>query len=343
MAVLLVFVISIGCSTPFAFGGSDRGESSSLKKVGLSLKLSGGAGYLGDGLGDLNTYRLGRNAWAERLDQEPGYSSGLDWERPWFVPDLRADVIINVGRHFGFGFGTGFVQGRSQGVHSVDYVGQGNDWWSGEPYDETDRTTANTTFELTSVPVTLDLYFFQPLKSSGTISLLAHAGVGYYFGKLKMSIDGHDETQVEYYGSVYANERESSLRQNAKDQAWGFQGGLGLEFEISRGISFCSEFFARHVDFKDWRGDIGYTSRSSSKAGDESGWWEEENSEETASWKGPMWTYYIHDGYYDMNNTYIFIFPEKPEDSDFRQVRKSAFNLNAFGIALSLKFHFDLF
>jgi len=56
-----------------------------------------------------------------------------------------------------------------------------------------------------------------------------------------------------------------------------------------------------------------------------------------------MWTYKIYDGYHDFTDTYMVILPEKPQDSDFEQVRKSALNLNAFGIVFSVKFHFDLF
>jgi len=343
IAVILVLLITVGCSAPAAFGGADRGQVSSRKKVGLNLKLSGGAGYLLNGMGDLNTYRLGRIAWAERLDQEPGYSSALNWGRPWFVPDLSADIIVNIGDHIGFGFGAGLIQGQSKGVHSIKYSGQGNDWWSGEPYEETGRTEEDYTFELTAVPIKFDLYFFQPLKSSGTISLFAHAGVGYYFGKLTKSLDGHGESQIDYFGYMYADKWDSKLEEKAKGHVLGYHGGLGLEFKISRTISLCSEVFARYVDCNDWRGDLKYSFRSSSKAGDDLGGWEEQNSEETVNWKGSMWTYKIYDGYHDFTDTYMYILPEKPQDSDFEQVRKSALNLNAFGIVFSVKFHFDLF
>jgi hypothetical protein len=343
MALLLVLLITIGCSAPVAFCGADQSQASSGKKVSLSLKLSAGAGYLLNGMGDLNTYRLGREAWAGRLDQEPGYSSALDWGRPSFVPDLSADIIVHIGSRFGFGFGTGFIQGQSNGVHSVTYSGQGNNWWSGEPYEETGRTADNYTFELTAVPIKFDLYFFQPLKSSGTLLLFAYAGVGYYFGKVKKSTDRHDESETDYSSYIYADESDSHLGEEAKDETFGFHGGLGLEFKISRAISLCSEVFARYVDFNDWRGDLDYSYRSSSKVGDGTTWWDEQSSEETVSWKGSMWTYKIYDGYYNFTDTNMFILPEKPQDSDFQEVRKTALNLNAFGIVFSVKFQFDLF
>jgi hypothetical protein len=56
-----------------------------------------------------------------------------------------------------------------------------------------------------------------------------------------------------------------------------------------------------------------------------------------------MWTYKIYNGYYDVTNTYMFTLPEKPQDSDFKEVRKTALNLDAFGIVFSVKFQFDLF
>jgi len=343
IAVVLVLLIAVGCSAPAAFGGADRGQVSSRKKVGLNLKLSGGAGYLLNGMGDLDTYRLGREAWAARLDQEPGYSSALDWGRPSFVPDLSADIIVHIGSRFGFGFGTSFIRGQSSGVHSVSYSEQGTGWWSGEPYEETGRTGDNYAFELTAVPIKFDLYFFQPLKSSGTLLLFAHAGVGYYFGKVKKSTDRHDESETDYSGYIYADESDSHLREEAKDETFGFHGGLGLEFKISRAISLCSEVFARYVDFNDWRGDHEYSYRSSSKEGDGTTWWDEQSSEESSSWKGSMWTYKIYDGYHDVTDTYMVILPEKPQDSDFKDVRKTALNLNAFGIVFSVKFSFDLF
>lgn len=342
-ALLLVLFITIGCFAPTAFGGSDPSQVSSRKKIGLSLKLSAGAGYLLNGMGDLDPYRLGRQAYAERLDQEPGYSSALNWGRPSFLPGLSGDLIVHVGSRFGFGFGTGFIQGRSNGVHSVTYSEQGYGWWSGEPYEETGRSATNHTFELTAMPITFDLYFFQPLKSSGKISLIAHAGIGYYFGKLKKSTDQHSESTTDYSGYMYIDESNSNITEEAKDKALGFHGGLGLEFKISRAISLCSEVFARYVEFDDWRGDAQYSYRHSSRAGDDIGGWEEKNSEQTVSWTGSMWTYKIYDGYYDVTNTYMFTLPEKPQDSDFKEVKKTALNLNAFGIVLSVKFHFDLF
>jgi len=193
------------------------------------------------------------------------------------------------------------------------------------------------------MPITFDLYFFQPLKSSGTISLFAHAGVGYYFGKLEKSVVRHDESKIEYSVSIYTGESDSNITEEAKDQAWGFHGGLGLELKISRAISLCSEVFARYVEFDDWAGDAHYSYRYSSKAGDEYGWWEEHNSEETGNWKGSLWTYKIYDGYNNFTDTYMFTFPEKPQDSDFKEVRKTSLNLNSFGIVFSVKFQFDLF
>lgn len=345
MALLLIWLITIGCFAPAAFGGTVQGqEVSPRKKVGLSLKLSAGAGYLLNGMGDLNDYRLGRQSWAERLNQEPGYSSALNWGRPSFVPDLSADFIVRIGSRFGFGFGTGFVQGQSNGIHSVTYSEQGNDWWSGEPYEETGRMTTDYSFELTAMPVTFDLYFFQPLKSSGKISLFAHAGVGYYFGKLKKSTDQHSESTTDYFGYMYIDESDGNINEEAKNQAWGFHGGLGLEFKISRAISLCSEVFARYVEFDDWGGDAQYSYRYSFKAGDDIGGWDEQSSEESSSWKGSMWTYKVYSGSsYDVTSTNMFIFPEKPQDSDFKDVRKTALNLNAFGIVFSVKFQFDLF
>jgi len=339
----LVLLFTITCSATTAFGGADQNQVSKRKKIGISLKLSGSGGYLLNGMGDLNSFRLSRKAEAEGLDQESGYSSVLNWGSPWFVPDLSADIIVNVGGRFGFGFGTGFIQGQSKGVHSVKYSEEGYDWWSGDPYKETSKWVENDSLKLTAVPIKFDLYFFQPLKSSGKISLFAHAGVGYYSGKLRKSYDQQGESKTDYFGSVYLDEWDNSITENAKNHAWGYHGGFGLEFKIAKGISFCSEVFGRYVDFNDWRGDANYSHRSNSKAGDDYGWWYENSEEETAHWKGSMWTYQIYDGNYDITHTYVFTFPDKPQGTDFKNVRKSALNLNAFGIVLSVKFHFDLF
>ncbi len=143
---------------------------------------------------------------------------------------------------------------------------------------------------------------------------------------------------------MYIDESDGNITEEAKDETWGFHGGLGLELKISRAISLCSEVFARYVEFDDWSGDLEYSYRTSSKAGDDIGGWQEENFQESASWKGSMWTYKVYSGSdYDVTTTNMFIFPDKPQDSDFKEVRKTALNLDAFGIVLSVKFQFDLF
>ncbi len=341
--IVLAGLIAVASAVTTAFGGADQNQVSTRKKVGISFKLSGSGGYLLDGMGDLNSFRLSRTAYAELLNQRPGYSSALDWNRPWFVPDLSADIIINIGRRFGIGIGTAFIQGKSKGVNSVRYSGQGYNWWSGDSYEETVKSIGTYGFNVTAVPVKLDLYFFQPLTSSGAISLFARAGAGYYFGNLKKSFDRQRESRVDYSGPLYVEESSGSLVETAKDEALGFHGGLGVEFMISRSVSFCSEVFGRFVDFDDWRGDLHYSYQSSFKAGDSSGWWREESSTETSNWKGSMWTYQVPDDYEDLTYTEMYVFPEKPQSDYLKQVRKTVINLDACGISFSVKFRFDLF
>jgi len=303
IAAVLIFAVFAGNLTAAA---QDQGNPK--KKVGLSLKLSGGFGYLLNGAGDINEYRKGQQAILSDWYTAEGYTTTFDWPRPWFLPDLSADVIIHVGSHLGFGFGSGYVPGSSKGSYSISRQVSKTYWGYG--YTAESKTDYRPDYRITAVPLKFDLYVFQSLGKADRFTFFAHAGVGYYWGRVKL--DHHYQgtsKRTENYSNVtdsYFSDYQIDIAENAKCNTWGAQGGLGLELRLSRAISFGAEVCGRYVNFKNW-------------------------------------TYQVHDDETQKNYTSMLLFEKRPNDEYYESLRKSAINLNAVSIALSLKVHFDLF
>jgi opacity protein-like surface antigen len=319
-------------------------QSPPKKKVGLSFKLSGGAGYLVDGAGDVNPYRRDQQALLSDQDTREGYTTTFDWPRTWFLPELTAEMIINIGPHLGVGFGTGFIPVSSRGSYAANYHGSWTSWWSGSVYTKDSKIEYRPDFRATAVPLKVDLYVFQPV-GRGRITLFAYAGVGYYQGKLKMDYPIHETSKSSngYDSWESISDYQIDMAGTLRSHTWGYQGGLGLELKMSRAISLGAELAGRYANFKNWEGDFSISSKSTYKSRFGSEWLPEESSADRETFRGSLWTFEVRDE--ETNKTYTFMLPAKsqPDSRYYENSRKSALNLNSLSLALSVKVHFDLF
>lgn len=323
-------------------------EPAKKSGIGLNLSLSGGMGYFLDGGGDLELTRQGRENYTTDIAALTGFAtatSTFNWNKLSFSPNFNVDLFLTISPNLGIGFGSGYITASSKGDYSFS-IGQENipEWWGS--YDILQNIERSRDYKITAIPLNVNLYLFLPMNS---IVLSAKAGVGYYLGKMK-----HDDifTYTENYEDVswyYLNWKyiwtiEGTTIEEATCKAIGLNGSLGLDFKLSPNISFGAEVFGRLVNFKNWQGDCTYTETDTFKEWIEGfGWFPDDIIKTSESGSGTLWHYKSKIDLTNATYDYMWLEESKPSDPDYSDIREAAINLNALGIQLSLKFHFDLF
>ena len=204
---------------------------------------------------------------------------------------------------------------------------------------------------MSSIPITLDAYVFFPIGKRETFKIFAHAGAGYYFGRLKHTIDldGTYSFKSSNNGEIEMQEDRSSngqLTEKTSSNSWGFHGGIGLDVKLTRLLSIGAEVYGRHVEFRDWEGS--QVIKIESKSTYWLQWYGEDTSEdvETESSYGKMWTYEVDSANgTNGNQSYALmaVREEEPDSRYYKNVRMSAINLNSYGFSVSVRLSFDLF
>jgi hypothetical protein len=317
--------------------------------VEVSFRLSGSLGYLQDGAGDIDKARQGMEAAINTLYQDDRYSTTFSWERPSKTNDFRAEIVFKLSRNFGISIGSGYILAKNSGNYSFafDFANE----YEEDYYEKIDQN-ANyfQSYNVSSIPVTLDAYLFLPIGKRETFKIFAHAGAGYYFGRLKHTIDFDGTFIYERFvsGNLDVQEDISTkalLTEKANSNSWGFHGGLGLDVKLTRLLSIGAEVSGRHVNFRDWEGS--QVIKTEYKEAYWFEWYGEGTSEDTDtdSAYGKTWTYETDLGMGNGNQSYAVmgISDEKPESKYFKNVRLSAINLNSYGFTVSVKLSFDLF
>jgi hypothetical protein len=342
---LLALAMFIFCFVGAARGAKeDRAQSS--RSLHLGLKLSGGAGYLLNGAGDLERFRSGRAQFVGDYRQNPGYSSAFDWKKLSVIPDFNAEVILNLGRHFGIGVGTGFCGATSKGNYSIQGSTTQSPWWGTLTETETDKFAQN--YKIQAIPITLNLYYSLPLGYSQKFNLYFFGGVGYYFAKLTHDFKNEYTYAYEDDSWYYYNEKEnyqfnSAAKETSKQNRIGFRSGLGLEMNLTSFISFGFEVFGRLVNFSNWTGDYADSWTTRDQLWQERlGWYYDQTSTGSSSEHGNLYTYNVKDNQLSKNYPAMWIWQSAPEGSDISGVKKAAINLNTFGALISLRLRFGL-
>lgn len=317
--------------------------------VKISFRLSGTYGYLMERAGDIDEARRGMESQLFNMNQQDRLTTTFNWKKPSRMNDFRAELLFRITRNFGISIGSGYILAKNQGSYSVDaYTSMSYDWYGQSLYEITTNTDYSRKYTLSAIPITLDAYFIMPLGKKETFKAFAHAGVGYYFGRLQHNLDMYltfSSTDTANNMLIYESEEtiNAQFTEKTNSNSWGYHGGLGLDIKLTRLLSIGAEVYGRHVVFRDWEGSqvakVEYKNKSWSI------WYGERTSEEsdTDSAYGNLWTYQA--GSSDGNNSYtmMWVWDEEPEGYSFQNVRKSSINLNSYGISISLKLSFSLF
>ena len=311
------------------------------KGLGIEFKLSGAIGFPLNGGGDLETYRQGMVDFYGDIGTLVGFTGNASWKKMRSVPGFEFDVILRLNERFGVGIGTGYLKASSRGNYGFVYGQAGSESWG--TYALSGTATNGEDFSISAVPIRLSLYLTFP---TGRWNFYGTAGAGLYLGTFARRYS-YDFT-YDYADSspIYLDEKQEitsseSWDESAKKNSFGFHGGLGVDYKVSSYMSFGLEVFGRLVNFSGWEGDSQWTTSSRERDWrEDAGWHTDQSSTDSGSLRGKVWYYEIQDQDLGIYSPQINMWGA-PSGGAYRNARNAAINLNAFGLAVTLKVYFD--
>ena len=259
----------------------------------FSLKLYGGGGYWPSG-GDFKT------VFDSTLDRwkKVGYKGTLnqDWQPLAYEGGLQA--VLMVDKHLGLALGVGYLSKSISHDSNTDYSATGT-------LDYTD------TYNIRSIPVSLDLLYALPV---GPVRFVLSAGATLYSSTI--DFEGHGlYSEPNRIGQP--NWKWDLLQTFESDNkvALGGQAGLGIEIRLSGSASLFLDGFYRMASFDDVRGTSVWDSRQT---------WTGGSQKELDTYPGSkMWFETSQIG----SNTwhYLDFWPTKPTTSDEARLFKVDF------------------
>jgi len=264
----------------------------------FSLKFSGGYGNMSGG--DLDTVISGLNSLLTDQAAILGLTvtsqlGGLNWG-----PEFEGEFVFSLNDRFGLGLGIGYIRRSDDSLGQIELLPVVKGTFSLAP-------------EFTAIPILLSGYYTLPIAKK--LNAFFKAGIGYYFSKLKYV--NREETEV--LGIVLWNQDQGE----AKDNGFGFHGGIGLEYGISQSIAFFVEGMGRYANFEDW--DVDNISSNPWGSSEMSGkfWYVEE-------WNPVTNKYYPS----------IELSQQRPSDTGLRNVRKMAIGISGIVFKLGIRVRF---
>ncbi len=264
----------------------------------FTLKASGGYGSLSGG--DLAAVTDGMNDLLADIARLAGASAEGEVENAKWGPEFEGEFIYSFTERWGIGLGVGYIR-KSVESRAELQVG----------------TYARFSFEWEPVykvvPITVNGYYNFPVASK--MKAYVKGGVGYYIAAWDYQI----RQENELVGITVWDENEGT----AKDNGFGFQGGLGFEYGLSDSVALFVEGTGRYVNLKSW--DVDNVNRNALGTESESGtfWYIEQYDEDTGK-------------YYPS----LELSDEEPTDPDYRNVRKAEFSLSGIVFKVGVKFSF---
>lgn len=201
--------------------------------IQFGLKLMGGGDYFL--IGDLNNYLQGRQ------DYLGDHSSITDvvgsYEPLKYGYSFGTEFFIDFTPHIGIGIGAGYFQ-----VNKKSDVDRTYNYHIA--MDDPDFFSIVETIypQIKAIPLTFSLNFGLPMGS--VVKLRLSGGIGYYLGTVVW--DYQEETKY----------TENKMDWEAKSNAVGFHGSLGIDFNLGERIVFFIEGAGRYVKLEDLSGSL---------------------------------------------------------------------------------------
>jgi len=318
--------------------------------LSFEIKLSGGIGYLFNGGGDLENQRLGLQTYltdwavwdADNYDETA--STTFDWKKVSMLPDFRGEFILKFGNYIGVGFGAGYQSMSVTGNYSFMFTDTWDYWWGTYKYAMSDANIRD--FKVTNIPIFMNIYGYLPMRN---MSLFAYIGPSINIGSLTHVLTNNYSYKEDWDSWFYYNERDyltatAAGNDSAKCTAFGFQGGLGIQINLSSFLAIGIEAYGRYVNFSNWTGTSDYSWNSKEEFYYEPwGWWQTINHNGTDSiaqatlydydwaWSATHKTY---------NEMWFYETGDQPSGPTYSNVHTAEINFNAIGGLFSIIIHF---
>jgi hypothetical protein len=310
----------------------------------FSLKLSGGATHLPNGIGDFKILKDQiEGLYTSLLNGvlAPAYKTNFNWPQPAYIPDFGLDLMVHLNSRVAIALGTGYFWDSSTGNYSFSYS-------HARPNGSLDQNTATylQKFKVSVLPVTLNLYFFQPVRG---FRFFAYGGFGYYFGRL--THDYSVTANLTNTSGSLANpsaqtifDETLTMSEKAHEGAFGVQGGAGIEVKLTGGLTLGAEFYDRFLNFQNWSGDSTSSDQTRDRLYTSSrGWYRDVQQTSQRQDTGGMWYGFDRDPWLSLYSDVFYVGDNRqPNDaSEFRK-RSASINLSTVGILISIRYNFDL-
>jgi opacity protein-like surface antigen len=287
----LVFILSLGLASMSFADSAIRG---------FTLKLGGGAGSWNGS--DVNDFFRDVNLM---MNNTAGLITGADvigqLNEMNYGPDFEGEFILELPKNFAVGIGVGYMSRTSDDTIDLSLYGI--------------NTSVGVETRFTAVPITLNGYYHIPLGEKTRLYL--KAGVGYYIGKGKYTV--RQENQIS--GLPPAWEEDVG---DASSNAFGFQGGAGVQFDLSESVALFFETVGRIANLKNWEGQNKYRNYLGASETESVEWYyAEEYDNATRQWYKTVQTV-----------------AEEPSGSGYRNVRMAEVSHSGVVLRLGIKITF---
>ena len=238
-----------------------------LSQPKFSLKLVGGVSSMEGG--DLNEAIKDYNRLYADYDAL-GFPASFDLDELRWIPNFKGELVISLSSNFAIGIGTEYLSKTNKGAARINYSEVTD--YPDETYSYEFDNKDDFSVSIKATPILLNFYYFFPTR--GKITAFIYAGVAYYFASFEQT-DVYDyDSEDAYESSIWADwistySYSGTWKENAKDDSFGFQGGLGFEFDFTSRIALVAEISGRIANFKNWSGDRSDDWRI------EASWWDE--------------------------------------------------------------------
>lgn len=264
---------------------------SASAEVRLGFKAYGGLNYLGGG--DLNRGTEGMTDSLKLLIISGSISVAGEYSPVHWGLDIGGDLILEFAPSFGISLGAGYVESSKSSLFTFSNI------------SPLHTLTMNANADASAVRLSFQVYYVLPTTSG--LSVVFHAGPEFYLA------------QVHSQAILWANNLESiDFDTQADGRGFGFQGGLGLEYDLSPNFGFFIEAVGRYADFAGFEGKtyVAFDGGSS-----------------FLSYDGIL---YYYDNVSSTAGTQMLIrcSPTVPNNPDYRNVREAKVDFSGFSIRL---------
>ena len=268
--------------------------SSSIVFPGISLKLTGGMTYFFD-----NDYTKGiQGLYDYYLDSYGSVTGKIKTLRLGL--SVGGEVAVSLGGNLAVGFGAAYLRCSRESEFGYQL-----------PYFSS-RDSLKP--DIRMIPLTVNIHYYVPAGSR--LKADWFVGAGYYMIKFD-----HGWTVATDFFSYHTEQTFSTHKANL-----GFQGGLGLEFEVFSQIALVFQASGRFIKFSDLKGDL------KEKISTSNAIWENETS------NAYFWFYGRSEG--GAAYAQVSFAETKPSETEYSAIRKGILDLSGIAAGIGLKISF---